>query len=171
MVPALLSSLSIPACHLEMSLRTRTNPNIRPRWRNHKRLDPCQRLGIFDRLAICVHIAEAFAGPLSNNPRLCVRYISQPRIFRGLNRITDILLCLHRFYAILIRSAIFDLVGCLNHQNRSGPATISIPPFDGMRVLQIITRGKVRLVGVAVPAAFFRLHAKRESSVFLCGVS
>ena len=75
MIPALLSALRITTRHLQVSLRARRNPNIRPRWRNHKRLDPCKRLIRFcNRLAITrPHLAKAFAGPLSNNSRLCVR--------------------------------------------------------------------------------------------------
>src|SRR5690242_6937894 len=60
-IQILLSAASISSGRLQMPVRVATNPNLRPCWRNCKRLDARDVSLISQRTAVAIEIDKSFA--------------------------------------------------------------------------------------------------------------
>jgi hypothetical protein len=89
-VSVLLAAFGVAACRLQMSVRYRTDPDVRVGGRDAERLDPLQRPGVGYRFPIDTDVAELpVRRLLAPDPGLCIGDITQVRRLRGLLRTND----------------------------------------------------------------------------------
>ena len=77
MVAVLFAPASIASDRLQMPTLETTDPNVRPRRRNHKAPNPFQDFCIFDEPVFGIQVTKTAARPLSYNPRRLVRDVAQ----------------------------------------------------------------------------------------------
>src|ERR1700722_5884654 len=77
MIAILFASLRVSACRLNVSLRGRTNPDVRPSRGHRERSQPANNLRAGNPGAVWLEINEPLADLLASNPRRVVRYVTQ----------------------------------------------------------------------------------------------